>query len=224
MTSTVPQPPAGGGSTPQAPLSPTDLAARLNGILDEFVAVFPNLRPHDTRVAKQNATVVKFAPDLINPTISAATNIPAFAALNIFDPVEGRLALDYENALAPVRLRLSALSDDVAFSSTTRLAVPATKALHSYTILKRMAKEDSGAALRPYVDEMRNVVKRVLNRRRAAPETPTPEPPADTPAHPAPKAPQSLLAPKLAIRASDASSNDDLPEDFAEALDAAAAD
>jgi hypothetical protein len=44
------------------------------------------LRPHDTRVAKQNATVVRFASDLIIPTIAAANNNPAFAKLNISDP------------------------------------------------------------------------------------------------------------------------------------------
>src|SRR5438105_2331516 len=227
MTSTVPQPPVGGGSTPQAPLSPTDLAARLNAILDDFVAAFPNLRPHDTRVAKQNATVVRFAPDLINPTIAAATNNPAFAKLNIFDPAEGKLALDYESALAPIRQRLSVLSADVDFSTSLPVAAAATKTLHSYSIMKRLAKQEDGAALRPYVAEMQRVVKRVLNRRRAAPATPSPEPPpADTPAPGAPppaNAPQSFLAPKMAIRASEASSNDDLPEAFAEALDAAAA-
>jgi hypothetical protein len=50
-------------------------------------------------------------------------------------------------------------------------------ALQSYHWVKRAAKGPNGAVLQPYLDEMRRVVKRAINRsKKPKTEPPTPSP------------------------------------------------
>jgi hypothetical protein len=81
---------------------------------------------------------------------------------------------------------------------------------------KAYAKGPKGAAIRPYVADVASEVKRTQNRRN-------PAAPATAPTTPKPPVAQGFLAPNLA-NANTAAADDDLPEDFQKALDAASKD
>jgi hypothetical protein len=197
------QPETAGQST-RLPDPPTDaVAAQLIGLLDQFETLVPGFLPHDTTEVHRVATAARFANELIQPTITAVSSFASVAERKLFDVDRGKAALQYRDALRPVAQRLSALLDGVEFTIDSQLAEAGAEALQAYAWAKAYAKGRNGAGLRPYLDEMRRVVKKAMNRRK----------PAETP----PAAPGFLPA---SLASQKADTEDDLPDKFRKALDA----
>lgn len=188
--------------------SDADIAAQVIGLIDQIEALVPGFLHHDRNDAKRVASAARFARDLVPPTITAAT---AFApAAGVFDAESGKAALTFGEVMQPVAQRLSALLDGVEFTIDSRLAEAGTRALSTYAWAKRHAKGPEGVALRPYLDHMERTVKKTLNRRKPS-ASPAPPP------TPAPPGAQGFLGPNLA-QSNPAGDDDDLPEDFRNAL------
>ncbi len=184
---------------------PTDaVAAQLIGLLDQFETLVPGFQPHDAAEVHRVATAARFANELIQPTITAVSSFAPASERKLFDIERGKAALQYRDALRPVAQRLSALLDGVEFTIDSQLADAGAEALQAYAWAKAYAKGRSGAGLRPYLDEMRRVVKKAMNRRK---------PPVEPPAQTAP----GFLPASLASRNG---AEDDLPDNFRKALDA----
>jgi hypothetical protein len=190
--------------------SPETIATQLIGLLDQFEGLVPGFQPHDVSDVHRVATAARFAHELIQPTITAVSSFAPASERKMFDIDRGKAALQYRNALRPVAQRLSALLNGVEFTIDSQMAEAGTEALQAYAWAKTYAKGPDGAGLRPYLDEMRRVVKKAINRRKPAATTPAPSP---APAPPA----QGFLASNLVPRSS---SEGDLPENFRKALDA----
>jgi hypothetical protein len=198
-------------STPLAELSPDSstvaVAAQLIGLLDQFESLVPGFQPHDAVEVHRVATAARFANELIQPTITAVSSFAPASERKMFDIERGKAALQYRDSLRPVAQRLAALLDGVEFTIDSRLAESGAEALQAYAWAKSYAKGRTGAGLRPYLDEMRRVVRKAINRRK-------PPAAAPPPAMPSP----GFLPPNLAAR--NAAGGDDLPDDFRKALDA----
>jgi hypothetical protein len=184
--------------------SPTvAIAGQLLGLLDQFERLVPGFQPHDAAEVHRVATAARFANELIQPTITAVSSFAPASERKMFDIERGKAALQYRNALRPVAQRLSALLDGLEFTIDSRLAESGAEALQAYAWAKSYAKGRTGAGLRPYLDEMRRVVRKAINRRKP----PASAPPPAQPSH-------GFLAPNLTA------GQDDLPADFRKALDA----
>ena len=193
-----------------APADTSDaaIAAQVIGLIDQIEALVPGFLHHDRNDAKRVASAARFARDLVPPTIIAVT---AFTpAAGVFDAESGKAALTFGEVMQPVAQRLSALLDGVEFTIDSRLAEAGTRALSTYAWAKIHAKGPEGVPLRPYLDHMERTVKKTLNRRKP---TASPAPPPT----PVPHGAQGFLAPNLA-QGNPAVDDDDLPEDFRNAL------
>lgn len=202
-TEPVPKPAAAPADTSDAAI-----AAQVIGLIDQIEALVPGFLHHDSNDAKRVASAARFARDLVPPTITAATSFAP--AAGVFDAESGKAALTFGETMQPVAQRLSALLDGVEFTIDSRLAEAGTRALSTYAWAKRHAKGPEGVALRPYLDHMERTVKKTLNRRKPS-ASPAPPP------TPAPPGAQGFLAPNLA-QSIPAGDDDDLPEDFRNAL------
>lgn len=198
---------------PSADGSTQDVATQVMGLLDQIEALIPGFQHHDTNDAKRVAAVARFAPDLVPQVITTVTALPPVGGVNTFDVEGGKAALAFNETLQPVVQRLSSLLDGVQFTIDSRLAKAATQGLSTYAWAKKHAKGPDGVALRPYLDGMTRTIKKVLNRRKPSASTPAP------PSTPAPHGAQGFLAPNLAQAG--AGIDDDLPQDFREALEEA---
>jgi hypothetical protein len=199
--------PAAGQSAPPADVPSVAVASQLIGLLDQFESLVPGFQPHDAAEVYRVSTAARFAHELIQPTITAVSSFAPASDRKMFDIERGKAALQYRDALRPVAQRLSALLDGVEFTIDSQLAESGAEALQAYAWAKTYAKGRNGAGLRPYLDEMRRVVRKAINRR---------EPPAATP--PPTQSSPGFLSPNLAARQT--SAEDDLPENFRKALDA----
>jgi hypothetical protein len=185
---------------------PSDIASQLIGLLDQFESLVPGFQPHDAAEVHRVATAARFAHELIQPTITAVSSFAPASDRKMFDIERGKAVLQYRDALRPVAQRLSALLDGVEFTIDSQLAESGAEALQAYAWAKAYAKGRNGAGLRPYLDEMRRVVRKAINRRKPAA---SPPPPTQTS--------PGFLSPNLAAQAG---GEDDLPENFRKALDA----
>jgi len=194
-------------SGPSADSTTVAVAAQLIGLLDQFESLVPGFQPHDRAEVHRVATAARFANELIQPTITAVSSFAPASERKMFDIERGKAALQYRDALRPVAQRLSALLDGVEFTIDSQLAEAGAEALQAYAWAKSYAKGRTGAGLRPYLDEMRRVVRKAINRRKppAGESTPTPPSPGFLPAN---------------LASGHKRGEDDLPDNFRNALDA----
>jgi len=182
-------------------------------LIDQLESLVEGFQPHDIAEIRRVATAARFGKDLIPAMISAVTAYAPVAEKNIFDAGRGKATLESDAAFRPVTHRLSALLDGLEFTLDSSLAEVGTEALQAYAWAKQYAKSPQGVGLRPYLAHMQSAVRKSINLRKAA--TPKPAPPTTPPAA------QGFLAPNLASRnTAPATPDDDLPEDFRNALDA----
>jgi hypothetical protein len=187
---------------------PDVIAGQLIALLDQFEGLVPGFQPHDVDDVRRVTTAARFAHELIPPTITAVSSFAPASDRKMFDVERGKAALLYRDALRPVAQRLSALLDGVEFTINSQLAESGTEALETYAWAKAFAKGPKGAGLRPYLDEMRRVVRRAINHRKPAVATPPPSTPPG----------QGFLAANMVP--SQTAADDDLPDNFRKALDA----
>ena len=205
-------------STPSADLSPEDRAARMIALIEELESLIPGFRPHDAAEVRRVATAARFGRELIPAMISAVTSFAPFAERGVFDAERAKGMLHSDSALRPVAHRLAALLEGFEFTLESNVADTSTEALQGYAYAKHFARSPAGAGLRPYMAIMQRAVRKSINLRKdpvLKPAPPTTPPSA-----------QGFLAPNLANRntAPATPDEDDLPEDFRKALDAASDD
>jgi len=161
--------------SPQPPPDLAAIAAQMNGLLDQLVALIPDYtQPDPERVPKVSANA-RFAGELIMPTITAVSNYEPLRQHNLFNVDGGRHALVFRDQFRPLALRMEAVTRAIDFTIDSKLAHAAMETLQTYQWSKRHAEAPEGAALRPYVAEMRRVVAKTINRRgktQPAPGTP----------------------------------------------------
>jgi len=204
-------------STPSADLSPEDRAARMTALIEELESLIPGFRPHDAAEIRRVATAARFGRELIPAMISAVTSFAPFAERGVFDAERAKSMLQSDSALRPVAHRLAALLEGFEFTLESNVADTSTEALQGYAFAKHFARSPAGAGLRPYLAIMKSAVRKSINLRKDA--TPKPVPPT------APPGAQGFLAPNLANRTTaPATPDDDHPEDFRKALNAASDD
>jgi hypothetical protein len=205
---------------PPADDSPEARAAKMLALIDQLESLVEGFQPHDIAEIRRVATAARFGKDLIPPMISAVTTYAPVAEKNVFDAGRGKATLESDAAFRPVTHRLSALLDGLVFTLDSRLAEVGTEALQAYAWAKQYAKSPQGVGLRPWLAIMQSAVRKSINMRKAA--APKPAPPTPT----TPPAAQGFLAPNLASRntAPATTPDDDLPEDFRNALDAVSDD
>jgi len=199
---------------PPADLSPEDVA-RVLSLIDQIEALIPGFAPYDIKDVRRVGNVARFAKNLIPQMIDTVSALPDVIGTSSFDAVEGSAALVFDRSTKPIVRRLSALLDGVQFTSDSRLARSAGRALATYAWAKKHVKGPEGIELRPYLDDMALTMKRTLNRRRK-PAKPSPTP--------APAGAQGFLAPNLAAAKPVVDDDDDLPEDFRKQLEEAVKD
>ncbi len=219
--STIPNEPAvatnaADGSTiptdPTTPGNPPDPGtAALQAIADQFLDhvvqlenLYPNLRPFDPQRSARVSQQAKFAHLLIVPTINTVTSV-ASVPPGLFDVDRGRRALILRDLFKPLAVRVRALADNVDFSVDDDLAERGEESLQAYHWGNRAVKGPNGPALQPYLDEMKRVVRKILNRttKKAGPTT-TPGTPPTTPPTTAPPNAQGFMA----IRRPDSEADD----------------
>lgn len=155
------------------------LAAVTGQLLDlviQMEGLVPELKPHDPQTVARVTQGAKFAHALIAPTITTVNSITAVPA-GLFNVDRGRDALAYRDELYPVAQRLGAFVEALYFSINSKLAESGGEALQTYTWAKRAENGPIGPALRPYLDEMRRVVRKAINfkGKDSTPETPAPQ-------------------------------------------------
>jgi hypothetical protein len=216
-TTTTTAPQSAASDVPPTDGSTQDFAQVL-ALIDQIRALIPGFLPYDKKEARRVGGVARFAKDLIPEIIDTVTAVPPAGGVNTFDVVEGKASIDFDIAMKQVVNRLSSLLDGVQFTSDSRLARSARRALSTYAWAQNHAKGDESVELRPYLDQMSQTMKRVLGRRKkaAAPSTPPPTP--------APTGAQGFLSPNLAAAKPAVDDDDDLPADFRKQLEEAVKD
>jgi hypothetical protein len=163
--------------TPAAPTDGVNVAAQLTALLDQIEALIPDYTKPDSVRARTVASNARFANELITPTIAAVTNYEPLRQRNLFDVERGRRALQLRDDLRPIQQRLAVIVDAVAFTIDSQLAEAGVEALQTYRWSQHHVRHSDGDGLRPYVDEMKAVVKKAIGRRGKSktPETPAPQ-------------------------------------------------
>lgn len=216
-TTTTTAPKSAAADVPPTDGSTLDVAQVL-ALIDQIRALIPGFVPYDKKEARRVGGVARFAKDLIPEIIDTVTALPPEGGVNTFDVAEGKAAIDFDIAMKQVVNRLSALLDGAQFTSDSRLARSARRALSTYAWAQNHAKGDESVELRPYLEQMSATMKRVLNRRKKAASKSAPSP------TPAPTGAQGFLAPNLAAAKPAVDVDDDLPADFRKQLEEAVKD
>jgi hypothetical protein len=190
------------------------IAAELQSLLDRIEALIPNYKPYDVKTNRAVTSAARFGHELIAPTITAVTSFPPLAWRNLFDVARAEEALLFRDSLRPVLLRMSAIAAGFRFTLDDTVAAAATEALETYQWAKRRAKRSDAIALRPYLDEMQRVVRKVMNVRQTK-SAPKPLPGGGSPV---PPAAQSLMATRNDSNVTAADPNDDLPPIFRQVI------
>jgi hypothetical protein len=154
------------------------VAAQLTALLDQIEALIPDYTRPDSVRARTVASNARFAHDLIAPTITAVTNYEPLRQRNLFNVERGRHALQVRDELRPIEQRMAVITDALAFTIDSQLAESGVDALQTYRWSQHHVKRPEGDGLRPYVEEMKAVVKKAIGRRgkaKASPNTPAPQ-------------------------------------------------
>jgi hypothetical protein len=152
------------------------IAGQLVGLVVQMEALVPDFEPHDRREISRVAASARFAHELIAPTVTIITSV-ASVPQDLFKVEKAREALLIRDQLRPIAQRLAAFTQGLEFTIDTKLSAAGEDALQTYHWAKRAALGPNGAALHPYLDEMRRVVRRAINRNKKkatsqAPPTP----------------------------------------------------
>jgi hypothetical protein len=145
----------------------------------------PGFEAHDKREIARVAASARFAHELIAPTVTIVTSVPSMPQ-DLFKVTQAMEALEIRDRLRPIAQRLAAFTQGLEFTIDTRLSAAGEDALQTYHWAKRAALGPNGAVLHPYLDEMRRVVKRAINRSK--------KPKGDPPAPPAPPQDKGFMA------------------------------
>jgi hypothetical protein len=162
----------------------------LTALLDQIEATVPNYTKPDRVRAHTVHGNARFANELITPTITAVTNYDPLRQRNLFDVERGRKALQLRDELRPIQQRLAVITEAVAYTIDSALAECAIDALQTYRWSKSHVRHPDGDGLRPYIEEMKDVVRKSIGWRgkpkageKPAPATSPAGPPESAPGH-----------------------------------------
>ena len=151
------------------------IASQISSLLDQLEALIPDYEPPDPQRTHQVSVNARFAHELIPPTITAVSNYEPLRRHELFNVEEGLHALAVRDQFRPLTLRIGAIAAALQFTIDSKLAHAAVETLQTYEWSKGHAHTAEGAALRPYVAEMRRVMTKTINRRQLK----APAPPAN---------------------------------------------
>jgi hypothetical protein len=155
------------------------IAGQLLDLVTKLESVVPDFEAHDKREIARVAASARFAHELIAPTVTIVTSVPSVPQ-DLFKVTQAREALAVRDQLRPIAQRLAAFTQGLEFTIDTKLSAAGEDALQTYHWAKRAALGPNGAVLHPYLDEMRRVVKRAINRSKK-PKGASPAPSAPAP-------------------------------------------
>lgn len=149
------------------PGSPVEagVAAQVAALLDQIEALVPGYTTPDNARARTVTANARFAQELITPTIAAVSNYEPLRQHNLFDVDHARGALQLRDELRPVQQRVAAIAAAIEFTVDSQLADAGIEALQVYRWSQHHIRHHEGEGLRPYVDEMKQVVKKAIGRR-----------------------------------------------------------
>ncbi len=153
------------------------IASQLLDLVTQMEGLVPDFEPHDKREIARVAAGAKFDHELIAPTVTLVTSVPSVPQ-DLFKVAQAQEALQFRDQLRPIAQRLAAFARGLEFTINTKLFGSGEDALQPYHWVKRAAKGPNGAVLQPYLDEMRRVVKRAINRSKKPKSEPPPPAPA----------------------------------------------
>jgi hypothetical protein len=139
------------------------IASQLTEIVAKMESLIPDFEPHDKRESKRVAASAKFAHELIAPTVTIVTVVPSVPQ-DLFNVALAKDALAIRDQLRPIAQRLAAFARGLEFTIDSKLAAAGEGALQTYHWVNRASRGPNGAVLQPYLEEMRRVVKRAINR------------------------------------------------------------
>ncbi len=180
---------------------PAAAAARMVELLNEMEAIIPDLTQPDVTKIPRMAQGAKFGRALIPAMINAVNSYPPFQQRNMFDPAAAQYALDYHSQMHPITQRMAAITMAMSYSMNQKLSTSNEQALQLFQWGKRHVKQPDGGGARIYVDELKSVVDRTINRRK--PQKPATNPPTTPPSTtpPTTRPMQGFMAPSLAAKA-----------------------
>ena len=146
------------------------VAAQLTALLDQIEALVPDYTKPDSARVRIVSSNARFAQELITPTIAAVSNYEPLRQHNLFDVERARKALQLRDELRPVQQRVAAIAAAVEFTIDSQLAEAGIEALQTYRWAQHHIRHHQGEGLRPYVEEMKNVVRKAIGRRGKAKE------------------------------------------------------
>jgi hypothetical protein len=139
------------------------IARQLLELVLKMESLIPDFEPHDKREIARVAASARFAHELIAPTVTVVTAVPSVPQ-DLFDVVQAQDALAIRDQLRPIAQRLAAFARGLEFTIDTKLATAGEGALQTYHWVNRASRGPTGAVLQPYLEELRRVVKRAINR------------------------------------------------------------
>ena len=153
-------------SNPNPPVDLATVVAKFTEFLDSVESLVPGYQmPHQAQDRSRAATTARFAQPMMQPTSTALDSFPKLREHNTFDPVAGAATLQYRDTLRSIGQRMMAVGDALIYSGELKAAGTARSLLHTYNLAQRLARDPDYAGLRPYVEEIGRVVKKVVNRR-----------------------------------------------------------
>ncbi|HSY47375.1 MAG TPA: hypothetical protein VLC46_01050 [Thermoanaerobaculia bacterium] len=187
------------GDVPQVPADPVpaqtptithyqQIAENLAKAIDDMLALIPSLvEPHPSTTAfvrsHQNVPL-----EFIATAIAAVEANPELQGADIFDVTEARDSLQFIDAFRPMKDRLNAAAQSLAFSIDTRRANASTGALQVYSVAKGVARSPLSTTVAAHVGNLKRDLGRAgKGGKKKSTPAPAPSTPAPTPVPAVPK-------------------------------------
>lgn len=126
---------------PPATLTPTyydRLAAEIMDDLEKVAAKFPKLEDRYRATANARRAHMNVPRPFLGTAVVVSEEMPEVGKLN---PAEGQETLQYLDAFAAVDYKLGAVRAQLRFEMMSRRTWLAVRALHVYSVAKRMARD-----------------------------------------------------------------------------------
>jgi hypothetical protein len=181
------------GTTPEVTPTATPTITFYKQLADEFMRELDEIAPIIPQLEAAHISTVNFVRSHLNvpikflaTAIAAVEQTPALQAVNKLDVLAGRDTLQFIEAFLPVLDKVSAFTNALKFTISSRKASLAADSLQIYDIAKGLARDPGSAAIASVVSNMkRDLGKRgrpklaAAQRKAAAASAVTTAPPAE---------------------------------------------
>lgn len=157
---TAATPPPDGTPDPATAQSPTvthyqQLADDFTKALDQIASSIPKLEATHPATANFVRSHVNVPTEFLATAIAAVEQTPELQAVNKFDVVAARDALQFIEAFRPVLDKMAALTDSLRFTISGRKATVAADALQIYAIAKGVARDPGATNAHSHVQNLK---------------------------------------------------------------------